>query len=240
MRYRSVIQWILTLAAIGALAACGDGERVVDGKLQLRFGEACYRIPQWNTELVHASAAPPMSAKRGANSLRLQFATAAMAEAIPGFHALTDVHGKPLNSRMVSLFLRTPEEIARDDGNLRTANYDIWYGLDGYAGRVVEAVPGTSLYRIYPSQSSWMVVSQRPDERTRDTHLSRNFWIGTCSFSTRVGGATADERRCSTHVDAGELTAQFDMKESDLALRDRVMDYVRSKLLEWKVDCAER
>ncbi|MBX5460942.1 MAG: hypothetical protein IRZ28_07615 [Steroidobacteraceae bacterium] len=228
------MHWAAVVAGSCLLAACTDGEQIVDGKVQLSLGERCYRIPLWNAELIHASPFPGISQPVSNRTLRLQFSTAELEQAIPGFRVPHDVYGRPRKDALVSVFWRTPAEIARDDRNSQNMHYDIWYGLGDYSARVIEPIPGTSFWRIYPiAGGTWMVVTKRPDEQRRDTHLDKDFWIATCS-RMHIQGA---ESSCISSVEAGELTGTFYTTEANLSVRNQMMEYVLMKLDEWRAPC---
>lgn len=213
------------------LAACTDGEQIVDGKVQLSLGERCYRIPLWNAELIHASPFPGISQPVSNRTLLLQFSHAELEQAIPRFRVSHNVYGRPMDE-MVSVTWRTPAEIARDDRKHQSMHYDIWYGLGDYSARVIEPIPGTSFWRIYPiAGGTWMIVTKRPDEQRRDTHLDKDFWIATCSRIQDV------ESSCTSSVKVGELTGTFYTMEANLSLRNQMMEYVLMKLGEWRAPC---
>ena len=216
------------------LASCGSSSND-DGKVAVEFGADCYRIPAWNTAPMNGSAVFPFTGSRQSKrSLTLQFSNAEIAARFPEYVVPLMTSGEPLRGSLVSLWIPTAEESVQMHANQKDMHHDIWYGLGGYSSRVVEPIPGTGLYRVWPLAQgySWLVVSRIPDVVRQDTHLADDFWIGGCLRYDDVRKPS-----CDAKVERDGMVIEVSMNETFLPRRADIARHVTEKLGGWKVTC---
>jgi hypothetical protein len=219
---------VLLLVGCGASSAA-EGERTV------KLGASCYRIPAWNTALMNGSAVFPFSeSRKSTRSLTLQFSTEEIAARLPGYVVPLMTTGKPLRGSLVSLWIPTAAELAQVHANTKSMHHDIWYGLGEYSSRVVEPIPGTGLFRVWPLAHgySWLVVSKRPDVVRKDTHLADDFWVGGC-----LRYDDGRKPKCDAKIERDGMLIEVSMNEKFLPRRAELAQYVTEKLDAWKVTC---
>ena len=216
------------------LVSCG-GRSAADGEPTVKFGAGCYRIPAWNASFLNGSAVFPFSeSRKSTRSLRLQFSTAEIAARLPGYVVPLMTSGKPLDGSLVSLWIPTAADLAQMHANKRVMHQDMWYGQGEYSSRIVEPVPKTGLYRVWPIANSynWLVVSRIPDAVRRDTHLADDFWVGGCIRFDDVRKPS-----CDAKIERDGMVIEVSMNEEFLPRRAELGEYVTEKLAGWKVSC---
>ena len=215
------------------LVSCG-GSSAAEGERTVKFGASCYRIPAWNAAFLNGSAFFPFSASRSPNSLRLQFSNAEIATRLAGYVVPLMTTGKPLRGSLVSLWIPTTEQSAQMHANKKIMHHDIWYGLGEYSSRVVEPIPRTGLYRVWPLANgySWLVVSKVPDAVRQDTHLAEDFWVGGCLRYDDVRKPS-----CDAKIERDGMVIEVSMNEEFLPRRAELAQYVTEKLAGWKATC---
>jgi hypothetical protein len=223
------------LLVVLLLASCG-GSTVADGKRGLVFGTKCYRIPEWNARLINASIFFPFHEKRTSTSwLRLQFSQADVAARVAGYQVPLLPGGKPQPDLFVPMHIPTGEGVSPVPRHKAHVHYSKWYGLGRYANRIIEPIPGTGLYRVwpFPGGETWWVVTRLPDAERRDTHLAKDFWIASCAFHDPARRAN----RCSTHAERDGIEFDFSTTEGNLPHRDEIARYFTETLQTWEVPC---
>ena len=230
----SALLFASLLASAGA-SSDPDGLTLPDRSRLLRLGDSCYRIPEWNGRLINATPFPPLTERRqSTNSLSLRFSSEEVARQVSGFQPAKAVDGKPLDALIVSVYVQTPQEIAQRRSNEERMHLGLLYAEGGYESRVVERIPGTSLYRLYwgPDRKTWMIVTRAPDMVRRNTQAGGNLWIAACSAheDPRV-------RSCETSVDIDQFHLSFNTLEAHVPRREELAKHFAAKLTEWKSRC---
>jgi hypothetical protein len=213
-------------AGFALLGACGGAAAPVETRL-LTLGSACYRVPV--ADLVYLS--------KSGRSAAMHFANARVREAVPNYSIPPATSTGVQDALYVGVFTPTEEEAARlraDDVKALEESHELWYGLDEFAGRVVEPIDGTSLFRVRPlaGSTTWMVVTQPPDPKKRDTHLAAGFRVAHC--------AEIDEgrlNRCTAYAERDGVRMTMYSTEANLALRDSLARFAIDSMATWKSPC---
>ena len=234
------MKWVETAAILfGSLVLTGCGEKSApDGKIGLEFNDQCYRIPKWSARLINSSACFPFSASRtSTSSLTLRFYNTEIREHVPGYELPLMHSGQLLEGELVSFFVPSPEELAQIRRNQKLKQrefFNLWYAEGAWAQRVVEPSPVPGLFRvsIWANANSWMVVTRTPDMKTRDTHLAKDFWIGSCYV---MEGTTSNT--CLMKLEQDGIFMDASTPESNLPYREQLGRFFLDKLDSWKVAC---
>jgi hypothetical protein len=215
---------VATLAVFG-----GCGAPAKQDERLLTLGADCFRIP--------AASLAYFNAESG-RSAALLFANADVREKVPGYAIPPAMPNGMRDTFYVSVLVPTELAVARiradEKASREKTYYDLWYALDEFAGRIVEPVDGTVLYRVRPLADgpTWMVVSRPPNSSRRDAHLATDFWIATCADTD---GARLT--RCTARVEESGVWMTLYTTEANLALREPLARYVIDAMKPWKVAC---
>jgi hypothetical protein len=221
------------------LVLAGSGEGAAPGLLpSLEFNGGCYRIPQWNGRLINGSPFFPFTERReSTQSLTLQFSNAEIRERIPGYELPLMYDGQPLKGAIVSLWAPTPaelEQVRRNEILIQRRDFNLWYAEGDWTQRTIKpaSVPGLFRVSYFPNANSWQVVARMPDMKKRDTHLARDFWIGSCYVMEPTTRTT-----CSFKVELDDVFIESDTPESNLPYRKQLGRFFLEALDSWKVRC---
>jgi hypothetical protein len=215
------------VATLAALAGCGAPAKRDDRLLTL--GADCFRVPA--TSLAYLNA-------ESGRSAALLFANADVREKVPGYAIPPAMPNGMRDTFYVGVFVPAEPAAARIRAGEKTSReqtyYDLWYALDEFAGRLVEPVDGTALYRVrpLPDGPTWMVVSQPPNPASRDAHTATDFWIATCA---EIEGGRLN--RCTARVEENGVWMTLYTTEANLALREPLARYVIEAMKPWTVAC---
>ena len=111
---------------------------------------------------------------------------------------------------------------------------DLWRGKGSYKDRKVETsqIPGWyKVYRTVEYPNGWMLVNQFPDSKKPVPNQVSDFWVADCLMQGPEGKRNG---RCRTYELIGDIVVEFSVSDYNLPALDKVRNFVREQVLEWK------
>lgn len=219
-------------ACICLVAAAGFSVSLwADETRRIRLGGRSFEIPEryFKDSEIPAWLRGLRGLDDGSRTLLLTIDAAEVAAAVPGFKPTLDRY---VDNMQLQLFVPQGVEFQR----LARPYWllDIWNSTGSYSERRIETDPETNFVRVYRRIEypySWEVLTISPDKPMPDDLYS--FWIGHCLTGSSPLTSTGSISDCTSHVVAAGVSVHFRTNEQNLAVVNRIREYLAGLALQW-------